>query len=256
MNGTRATWDLARKLFASRQYPELLGYFGDVLFPSQILGQAIELIDAGLLFAPDAAPATKFKAISSMVRGSFSAYPKEQGRHFSIVYCTREGAGMDCVFHTVALAWTPGTGWSEAWIDIPHVSGIIKAFASGERAVQKWNSRWLKTSEGSTSRAVFGAFCDSLFSGDDSFTGGAPQLIGLYRKAAAQTVGVIYRGRRYLYGSPVGDELRIENGGVAWRNELFEICDGRSMQRAPKAQVHRQPRGLGRARASDNKNNP
>jgi hypothetical protein len=42
--GNRLTWDYSRKLFASRNHPEILGYFGDVLFPSQVLGQLIDLV--------------------------------------------------------------------------------------------------------------------------------------------------------------------------------------------------------------------
>ena len=42
---TFETWDYGRKLFASKKYPEIFGYFGDTLFPSQMLGQVLDLIE-------------------------------------------------------------------------------------------------------------------------------------------------------------------------------------------------------------------
>src|SRR5262245_51310913 len=42
-------WDFARKVFAAKRHPDILGYCGHAFFPTQTLGQLIELIDAGLL---------------------------------------------------------------------------------------------------------------------------------------------------------------------------------------------------------------
>ena len=49
--GKNATWDAGRKLFASKNFPEIFGYCGSVSFPIQILGQLIEHIDDGLLLS-------------------------------------------------------------------------------------------------------------------------------------------------------------------------------------------------------------
>jgi hypothetical protein len=77
---------------------------------------------------------------------------------------------------------------------------------------------------GRTSRAVFSAFCDSFRSGTDSFSGGAPQLVGLYRKGVGESFGIIYQNARYLFGVPAGpDEAALM--ALEWRNELFERCD-------------------------------
>ena len=44
---------LEKKVFASKKYPEIFGYAGDVLFPSIVLEQIIELIDAGVLLSKE-----------------------------------------------------------------------------------------------------------------------------------------------------------------------------------------------------------
>ena len=44
-------FDFGKKVFASKKYPEILGYAGDVLFPSIVLEQIIELIDADVLLS-------------------------------------------------------------------------------------------------------------------------------------------------------------------------------------------------------------
>ena len=53
---SRITWnrttlfDYGKKVFASKIYPEIFGYAGDVLFPSIVLSQILEMIDSNLLF--------------------------------------------------------------------------------------------------------------------------------------------------------------------------------------------------------------
>lgn len=55
VSDSRITWDAktyydyAKKVFASSLYPEIFGYAGDVLFPTIVLSQIVELIDRGIL---------------------------------------------------------------------------------------------------------------------------------------------------------------------------------------------------------------
>lgn len=243
--GTRQTWDYGRKLFASRNYAEILGYFGDVLFPSQVLGQLVYLIDSDLLFSAEDLPANKWLKIVSVVRQSFEAYPDENARPFTIVYCGRENSGMAAVFHMYALSWEPNEGWvDKREIDLPKESGIIGVFGSGEEVVNRWYSYWSRTKQKRTSRSVFSAFCDALIGGEDKYSGGAPQLVGIYRQGVAETFGIIYNNRRYLLGLPVDESENLD--AVEWRNGLFERCDWRTMKPLEGAQRHSRPRGLGR----------
>ena len=239
--GNKGTWDNARKVFGSTNYPELLGYCGDVLFPSQALGQLIDLIDLGL-FDDNDTPEDKWSAIVDILQKSYEDYPTDHRNPFTIVYCTRKGSGMTLSLHMFMVSWS-ATGWSRYEpIDLPTHSGIIRIFGSGESVVKKYYNRWNATGVKRTSRCVFGAFCDAIRSGEDKFTGGGPQLVGVYRQEAAKSIGVIYEGNRYLHGLPVCESASLD--AVEWRNDIFEVCDWRTMKRLPEAQRHARPREL------------
>ena len=237
-------WDYGRKLFASRTQPDILGYSGDVAFPSHTLGQIVDLIDAGLLIADEDAPTVRLERILSVIRNAFETYPPFQKRPFSIVYGTREYAHMKSNFSVACISWAPDRQWIVDWMELPRESGIIRVFGSGERAVEKWYSRWHRTSESRTSRSVFSAFCDALGSGDDALSGGAPQLVRLYRIGRGQDIGVIWKEKCFTCGLPVTESANLER--LEWRNRVFERCDWRTKGALQEAQRHRRPSGLGR----------
>ncbi len=239
-------WDYGRKIFTSSMTPDILGSYGDVLFPSQVLGQIIELIEKGLLFNESDSGKIKHQKIFGLLKIYFSDYPKEQHRGFTVIYCTRENSGMDSIFHVSTMSWNPKIAeWNENFLDLPERSGIIASFGSGGKFIEKWHERWDNTKEKGTSRIVFGAFCDSLFNSDDSRSGGAPQLAGLYRKGNGQTFGIIYENERFVFGLPASETEKLSS--LEWRNTIFERCDWQTKEPLPQAQKHLRPRGLGKA---------
>lgn len=244
--GTK-TWNYGRKLFASSRYPDILGYFGDVLFPSQVLGQVVDLIDTNLLLNEKDEPRTRFEKISNLVAKSFGEYPQSELAYqtFTIAYCTRENEGMNSVFHLALLSWNKATGWNEEWPDIPQQSSIIRSFGTGEKSIAKWYAYWNKTTEARTSRVAFSALCDAIQSNEDGFTGGAPQLVGIYRKGVGEALGVIYKNERFIWGLPVEESEQLNS--VEWRNSIFERCDWRTKEPLQGAQRHKRPKGLGNA---------
>lgn len=244
--GNEPFWDYGRKLFASRNYPEILGYVGDVLFPSLVLGQLIDLIDADLLFNAKDLHVDKWLKILTTVQQAFESYPSQKARSFTIIYCTRENSDMASIFHISTLSWDPTKGWINSQkIDLPKKSGIINVFGSGAKTIKEWHSYWSKTESERTSRSVFSAFCDALKSGQDKGSGGSPQLVGIYRKDAAESFGIIYNNQRYLFGLPV--EWSGNLSAVEWRNDLFERCDWQTMKPLEGAQRHSRPRSLEKA---------
>lgn len=242
---SNSVWDNARKLFASSKHPEVLSYCGDVLFPSQVLGQLTDMIDMGLLLDLDDDPSLKWIKLTQIIKDSLANYPKRIASAFTIAYCTRQFEGMDATFHMFKIRWSPRAGWTSfPELSMPQVSGLIDSFGSGAKSIAKWNSYWQNTSERRTSRSMYGAFCDALSSGDDPRSGGAPQLVGLYRKDAAKTFGVIFHEQCYVLGVPVTDTANLHT--IEWRNELFERCDGYTRQKLGEAQPHKRPKGLGK----------
>jgi hypothetical protein len=236
-------WNDGRKLFAARNGPHLLGYVGDVLFPSLFLGQAVELIEGRMLFASGASHADRVDALHRLTTEAFVGYPEDQRQDFSIIYGSREGDGMASTFHVSRIDWSKARGFSSTHLKLPEHSGPVVVLGSGKSSVEKWHARWNATHEQRTSRAVFSAFCDSLAAGEDPLTGGPPQLVACYRKGTARVIGTAYRGRAYRLGLPAGAFGGDES---EWRNELFERCDRNGML-LPSAQQHRRPKGLGKA---------
>jgi hypothetical protein len=238
-------WDYGCKLFASQKHPDIFGYVGDVLYPSQILGQALGLVDSGMLFSSADSPSDKFERLSTIVQAGFSDYPIQQKRQFTITYCTREKEGMESKFWMFLLMWNPIDGWKRVQPDLPDQSGVIEFAGSGIKTLKKWNVFWNQTKQGGTSRAVFGAFCDSLMSAEDPQSGGAPQLVGIYRKGCAKAFGVIYKSKRFFSGVCVDKLAELDT--VEWRNSVFERCDGKTLARLDEAQMHSRPRGLAKS---------
>jgi hypothetical protein len=248
--GPGTHWDVGRKLFTSDKSPDLFGYCGDVLFPSLFLSQVSHLIDlrAGpnqvdkATFGPNqgATPEMRHESLVSLAQTSFGRYPALQQRAFSILHCSRQSSGMSSVFHLWRTDWSPGTAWHDEEIVLPTESVLVLSVESGASTVSLYDAEWRQTGAGRTSRAVFSAFCDALRGGGDQFSGGAPQLVGLYRKGFGEACGVIYRGVRYPFGLPIDRDKAVALP-VEWRNELFERCDGRSMDRLQGTQRHCRP---------------
>lgn len=234
-------WNNGRKVFASRSAGDIFAYCGEVVFPSLFLGQVVDLIDADLIGeARD--PVAWSDKIWHLASEAFSTYPIEQRNQFTVIHCFRIGTNMSARFFAFEYSWNR-VDWVRSKLTIPtERSGIVTALGSGASALTKWHKIWSMTKQGRTSRAVFGAFCDSLTAQDDQRSGGPPQLVAVHRSAPAKTYGIIWKGNRYLVGLPVSGTAKY--GGIDWRNALFERCDGETMAVLPNAQQHRQPRGL------------
>jgi hypothetical protein len=236
--GKLASWDTGGKLFASSSFPEIFGYCGDVTFPSQILPHTIEQIDSNLLIQKKDTIDNKITKIFHNIQKDFQNYPERFNKGFEILYFSRENCGMATKFHLSKFKWNHSTKWQIENIPLPQQSGLVNYTGSGANSIFQWYRRWQNTEIEGTSRAVFSAFCDSINSGEDPCTGGAPQLVGLYRKGAGKRFGIIHDRIRYINGKLIEQNENINT--VEWRNCLFERCDGQSMEVLHNAQ--RQPK--------------
>jgi hypothetical protein len=236
------SWDHGRKLFACRRYPHILGYCGDVLFPTQTLSQITELIDSDLLTSPSSDVDEYTEQIVSIMSSALKTYPAAAKQRFELLYCMREGEMVPSAFHLRQITFDPSASPHIVSINIPQRSGAIAALGGGSQSVSAQLGRWSSSDVGGTSRAAFSAFCDSLRSGEDPRSGGPPQLVGLWRKSQPRTFGIIWQRRRYFYGMEVGAPTAAND--VRWYNELFEICSSDTLARKPDAQPQPRPRGL------------
>ena len=159
----------------------------------------------------------------------------------SIFHGAREGEFMASRFRLWELRYSATTG---VWLDQErsidnHQSYVIHLDGSGHRAIASQTSEWIGTPAEGTSRAAIWFFCDALHSRSDPFSGGAPQLVGIWRKGPGRSFGFLWHGRRYLAGLEVPNDAIWSS--VDWFNHLFERCDGKSGRRLKDAQPQRKP---------------
>lgn len=147
---------------------------------------------------------------------------------FAILHAVRESKSLTSKFYLWEMKYNAK---SRTWDDV-HIntqvgsSSLVLTRGTGGSHIRHAVEAWKKSSSGGTRRAIFSAFCDAVLGAADMRSGGAPQLVGLYRDGPGQKFGFVVDGQRYFLGSPVpfGTELTIE-----WRDRLFQRIDGTSL---------------------------
>ena len=232
---SRITWnqgkyfDYGKKVFASKCYPEIFGYAGDVLFPSIVLSQIVEMIDTDLLFDSDMACSKKNKIVFEKLQYTFSKYPDAYGNNpIQIIHISRD-TRFDSypAFYHYLLTWSKETGWKQIEKQIPEKSGLLQILGSGKAEFEfNYEKRYQLGDNQSTSRNVFHCFIDTLCNIKDMQCGGPPQLVGIYRKpfTAARNYGILFNGKRFFLGAEIPKDSPFDK--IEWRNEFFELCNG------------------------------
>ena len=232
---TGIAWDHGRKVFGSRKSPDIWGYYGDVLFPSTVIGQIVEAIAEGLLVLGEDSHSLFKRAFHEQLR----AYPSAMAKPFGVLHCRRSESNIASTFAINHLSWQPNTGWSDTLLPIPVTSEVVDAFGSGKAAFNYWSARFSKSDIGSTSRAVFQAFCKTLEEGEDPLVGGAPQLASLIRIGNGRQQGVVWNGEAWLAG------LRLARGdfrpSIEFMDAQFQRCDPASLALLQGAQPQPHP---------------
>ncbi len=234
-NNGSALFDYGKKVFASRSYPEIFGYAGDVLFPSIVLSQILEMIDSGLIFDEDMSCDQKNKIVYEKLRYTFQKYPDVYGNNpIQIIHISRDtrSEGLYSHFYHYLMTWSRTNGWNSDKCSIPKESGLLHVLGSGRNEFKKnYSDRYQQGENQSTSRNVFHCFIDTLNNISDESCGGAPQLVGIYRKpfTTGREYGIIYNNRRYFLGMEIPRAASFAK--VEWRNELFELCDGETRKK-------------------------
>lgn len=232
-------WDLGRKVFACRSAPDLFAFTGDGLFAVTVISRLCTLIDDGLVIEADRSSlTTRCHWVSSMVRQAHEAYPKQHLQPYVIFYGTRIGEGtkpgskarqkaamrpdfdpyLGSWFGCQTFAWD-GTHLDSEYLETPHEhSKHIAADGTGKRWIESHQTRVADDPQSRTSRIIFRAFCDTLRAADDRQSGGAPQLVGLYRSGPAKTFGVVSD----VKATYLGLNAKFYGADVEWRNQDFE----------------------------------
>lgn len=239
--GNTAKFDFGKKVFGCKNSPDIFGYCGDVLFPSIVLNQLIDIADQGLLFGDKWPCEQKSQAVIDKLIQSFNNYPKIVSNimadSLQVIHCSRDN---EANFYCKKMRWTKSTNkWTGETLNFKSYSDKLFVVGSGaSEFLAKYEEYWRSENQ-KTSRALFHCFTDTLSNIKDKYCGGAPQLVGLYRIGNARHYGIIHNKKRYFQG------VQIDNlnnfGNIEWRNDLFEICDGDTMSRRESAQKQPNP---------------
>lgn len=238
----KVNFDYARKVFGCKEFPEIFGYCGDVLFPSIVLSQIVELIDKGFLIQKDWSYEEKSHAIFTKIIQSFNEYPSEiLTSPIQILHCSRDNERN---FYCNKIEWELATKkWRGEIKKISKYSDKLFVLGSGGKEFLNRYDLYQSSEENflnwRTSRTVFHCFCDTLSNIKDVNCGGPPQLTGLYRINNSQIYGIIQNSKRYFQGIDISNLTNFDN--IEWRNENFEICDGNTLQRKVSAQKQPNP---------------
>ena len=238
-------WDAGRKLFALRHSADLFGYCGDALFPSQALGQVVEMADHHLLFRDASTAGNRHERVVQMLAGSVSRQHDAETDDFTVVHVARDGLLSESSFAIWTTTYKRGGELRDQLVEriaaaAPGPSRRLLALGKGSAAYVKETIRWNASAQGNTSRAYFTALCDVLERGDDPGSGGAPQLVGLYRNGNGRAYGVVHKGERYFHGLPLATMETY--GTVEWRDDAFQRIDGRTLELMKSAQRQVRPR--------------
>lgn len=231
-------WDTSQKAFASRTSADIFGYCGSWYYPPQILSQILNHMDVGLLHTGSQDANARHGEIYHSLRRALESRLNVGPGSFSIFHGARDGEFMASSFRLWHIRYMAAIDvWSDAECKIEaDRSYIVHVDGSGSAAIEERKEDWTGTRAQNTSRAAMWTFFDALDSEKDPRSGGAPQLVGIWRRGPAQVFGVIWKDRKYFAG------LDVVGGAsgrqVCWFNELFERCDGTTGQRLKNAQEH------------------
>ena len=231
-------------MFGCAKEPIVVGYCGDVLFPSQVLGQVVEAADCGVLFSETSSNDTRLDAVESMIKCCLQEYilgaSRLAGDSVEFLLASR---ASESDFLCRTLRWTSKTNAWEMKTEVfkPH-SYTLAVLGSGAAIFRRRFEEYQSGNDRKTSRAAYQCLCHALADEMDNFCGGAPQLVGLYNRGPARRFGIVHQGRRFLHGVEIPENADINFDGVEWRNDLFERCDPRTKRILEGAQ--RQPNPL------------
>lgn len=223
----QSRWDSGRKVFSAGKFPDIFGYAGDVLFPSLSIPQICELSEQGFLWKESDSALQRHSTFVAAMEASFLRRHNSPDRDFHIFHAAREGVGLGCNF----VAWKTSFSakhrkFSDQSIEV-HIAGdksrLLATAGSGQKVFMDEVIEWQSSSQMHTSRAIYSAFCDALYSKADPLSGGAPQLVGLYRKGPAKAFGHVDGNECHVLGLPVNPHSL--GSEIEWRDRLFQrVC--------------------------------
>lgn len=235
-HGIKNGYDGQQKVFGSSVSPDIFAFCGDVTFCGNQISTLVNCINNGLILSEDDNVDIKVDNVQKYLNTAFQYYPKNtlSGKS-TILYGTR--INMDFFLYKAEFDKMSSQIIFQR-ILIPNKSILLHEDGSGK---SEFHENWIKENSekrnaSGTSRSVYHCLHKTIISSKEPTVGGAPQIIGLYRKFNAIPFGIIIDNKRFVYGS----KFHHDNAErIEWRNENFERVDGITGHLIEKAQ--RQP---------------
>lgn len=230
--GNLGYYDYAKKVFSIEYTPDILGYCGNVLFPSMILQQIEILINNQLLFDSNAESGERSEIIYNQIKEHYDRYPMSQKTGISIFHISRDSKGNSSKFYVFEYSYDKTTEtWSRNKSSSMDDCYTPLAFCagSGRDAYLKEYLEYQKGNNQRTSRNPFQCFCKYLSETKDDSVGGPPQLAGLFRTNQGMPFGIVWNDQRFMFGSRINGNSKLDYNKVRWFNSNMERCDGNTM---------------------------
>lgn len=217
-----------------------------LFFPPAVIRQFIDQVNCGVLFPESTDSEGRHRLFVQILRRAIEQQSGAPIGSFSIFHGARDAELMRSRFRlweTRALANRKPNLMS--WIDeekdiILDQSYFAHFDGTGASYVKKRGREWIDTNAEGTSRAAIWSFCNILHQGLDVYSGGAPQLVGIWRKGPARNFCFWWNGKPHISGSEVPIACPVNN--VDCFNHRFERCDGLTGKRRSDAAKHAKAR--------------
>ncbi|MCW9709036.1 hypothetical protein [Fodinibius salsisoli] len=231
-----SNWDYGRKIFAFKNYPDIIGYCGDVLFPTQVISKAVDILDSGQFYKKGYDFEDRVEVIKSFIKKQLDDYPDLVKQGFTILIAGRKIDNH--VFRRFILSWQRDS-WKEKYVDEDtdaiFDSSII--LGSGREYFKKfYNNKYYDSELHNFSRGAATSFSDALTQDNlEERCGGAPQIVAVYNGGMPKIIGTVFKSKRYLLGSEINTPINLDS--FQWRDESFQRIKGDKLELIEDAQV-------------------
>ncbi|RWF44694.1 MAG: hypothetical protein EOS65_01500 [Mesorhizobium sp.] len=202
------------------------------------LGQVLSMAAHGVVNLSSHSAEKRHEIVLALLAKSISMIRTQYALPMTLFHGARDGEFMASKFRLWRSEIHPtSNAWSDTELVVNDQSYLAAIDGTGATHIQKFEKKVESTAAVGTSRGAIHAFCQSLHTGNDPFSGGAPQLVGLWRKGPAKQFGFCWHGKYFIAGMEVS--AGVERERVEWFNNLFERCDGRTGRRIAGSSSHR-----------------
>lgn len=232
-------WDAGRKTFPSPKSADVFGYCGDAYFMPIALSQVLNMVACGVIDLEGTSAQQRHSMILDQLKNSLGRISTKYASPVTVFHGAREGELMLSTFRLWRSEYRPALkSWiTDVELPVEDRSYLAKIDGSGTTTVKKYESRISGTAAAGTSRAAIHAFCKSLQSGEDPYSGGPPQMVGLWRIGPARQFGFVWQDRFFVAGMEANKSAGRKN--IDWFNDHFERCDPNTGKRRQGAPDHK-----------------